>query len=285
MNTNDTTMRVTTSLLAFAAVFIFVRYCWPTVVYWFKREEEKYDKVLNQELLLEISPRTAVVGAIIAVLAAGAIAYGFVGGIIAPAVGVSLGLFIPGFVVRHLEQRRAARLEAQLVDGITVLASGVRAGLNLVQAMELLVQNGNAPLKQEFAQLLREYQMGLDLNHAMRNAATRIGSSNYRLLFTAIEMHRRRGGDTGESLDRIADSIREIQRLEGKLDSLTAQGRMQANMMAITPFALLAILYAIDPEDVTMLFTQTLGRLLLIFAAAMITVGFFWIRKIMSVDI
>jgi tight adherence protein B len=271
--------------LMFLAVFIFVRYGWVTVRIWLEREEARLNRVLNHQLLLDVPPRTALMMVGFGVLICTLIPMLLLGSVLAGIVGAVVGAFVPTVVVRHLEVKRRQRLELQLVDGIVALASGVRAGLTLVQSMELLATNMVGPIKQEFAQLLREYQMGVDLNQAMRNAANRIGSSNYRLLFTAIEMHRQRGGDTGESLDRIAESIREIQRLEGKLDALTAQGRTQARFMAVMPVAILAIYYAIDPDGVRMLFVESWGRLLLIFAAILVFIGFLWIRKIMTIDI
>jgi tight adherence protein B len=262
-----------------------VRYGWPGLRALVRREEARYDRVLNRQLLLDIPPRMALGLAVAVVLVTAGMAYALIGGWIAATVGLVVGLGIPPLVLRHLEQKRAARLEGQLVDAITTLASGVRAGLNLVQAMELLAKNGAPPVSQEFGQLLREYQMGLDLNQAMRNAANRIGSANYRLLFTAIEMHRRRGGNTGESLDRISESIREIQRLEGKLDALTAQGRIQAWMMAAMPVVFLAMLYGIDPEGVTLLFVEPVGRMILLLIVLLIAGAFVWIRRILAVNI
>lgn len=89
----------------------------------------------------------------------------------------------------------------------------------------------------------------------------------------------------GQSLDRIAESIREIQRLEGRLQALTAQGRAQARFMAAMPILIFIILYNIDPDGTSELFAQPLGRLLLLMAIGIITVAFLWIRRIMAVDI
>ncbi len=267
------------------SVYLLVRYGGETFRLMTQRLERRYGRILNQELLLNIKPRTAVYFALAIVIVPGllfAVVLEHVGFFL---LGGALGIFVPALILRYLERRRKNKLELQLVDSITTLASGVRAGLTLVQAMELLVQNTKPPIRQEFEQLLREYGMGMELNQAMRNAADRVGSQHYRLLFTAIEMHRIRGGNTGESLDRIAESIREIQRLEGKLDAVTSQGRQQARMMAIFPMIILLILYWIMPADVSLLFTDPLGRLILLFIVAMIAVGFYWIRRIMSIDI
>lgn len=273
------------SALVFGAVYLFARHGWRDALRWYHVLEYRYDRVLNQQLLMGVSPRSAMILTLAVMGLCMLMPYLWFGDLVTPVLGLAVSLSFPSLVLRHLEQKRRERLDRQLVDGIMTLASGVRAGLTLVQSMELLVTNFEGPVKQEFAQLLREYQMGTDLNQAMRNTANRIGSSNYRLLFTAIEMHRLRGGDSGESLDRIAESIREIQRLEGKLDAITSQGRAQASMMAITPFVIMGMYYLIDSEGVTSLFTHAVGRVVLLLAVLMVLGGFLWIRRIMAIDI
>jgi len=272
-------------ILMASSVFMLVYYGTHWFIMMFHRQMRWYERVLVNQLLIDIKPRLAVWLSIGLVLVTGLIGFLIADSFLFFLIGCALGAGLPNLLVRHLEQRRAEKLELQLVDGITTLASGVRAGLNLVQSMELLIKNSTGPIKQEFAQMLREYQMGLDLNQAMHNAADRIASPNYRLLFTAIEMHRQRGGDTGESLDRICESIREIQRLEGKLDAITAQGRSQAWMMAAMPVLFFLLLYAIDREGVYLLITEPLGRILLFAAIGLMAIAFWWIRRIMSVEI
>jgi len=271
-------------ILTFSAVFIMVNYGWTTIRAWLVGQEYYYDRVLNQQLLMNVNPRLVLVSVILGVIFIAFIGY-LLGGIVFLVPFGIAGFLAPWLVIRHMDQKRKEKLDIQLVDGIVTVASGVRAGLTLVQAMELLVQNHGGPIKQEFGQLLREYQMGLDLNQAMRNTSNRVGLSNYRLVFTAIEMHRIRGGNSGESLDRIAESIREIQRLEGKLDAITAQGRMQATFIALSPLALLAVFYLIDPAAVRSLFAEPLGRVILLISTLMVLTGWMWIRKIMAVDI
>jgi len=273
------------SCLIFAAVFLLAKEGWTYARAWGVGRLRWYDRVLRQQLLSDIEPRLALGASLIGVMIFALLGYALTEGLIGAVIGGTIAWFLPTLVIRHLEQKRRERLENQLVDGVTTMASGVRAGLNLVQGFEMLAQNMTGPIKQEFEQLLREYQMGVDINQAMMNAADRIGLPNYRLLFVSLAMHRRRGGDVGESMDRIADSIREIQRLEGRLDALTAQGRAQASMMAGVAIVILLILYSIDPAGVDGLIADPLGRILLLVVGAMMLVGFLWIRRIMAVDI
>lgn len=271
--------------LLFAAVFITVGYGLPELRAKHAKLYRSYDTALNQQLLMNVNPNHALL-----LTLCGGFVVGLFAGLFTETVGLGLvaglgALALPPLIADHLKMRRIKHLDRQLTDGLTTLASGTRAGLTLVQSMNLVVQNSIGPIQEEFAQILREYEMGLDLNQAMRNASDRIGSHLYRLTFTAIEMHRIRGGNAAESMDRIAESVREIERLEGKLDALTAQGRMQATFMAIMPPVFLMIYYAIEPTAVDDLMNTGTGRIILAIVAALVLGGFLWIRKIMSVDI
>lgn len=275
----------TISTLTFVSVYALMRYGSEPARRLLGHQERMYDRVLRQQLLIDIKPRTALWLTLSGIVAAGLVGLAISGSSIVALFCAAIAVAIPTLVLRHLQQKRRVKLEEQLVDGLTTIASGTRAGLNLVQSIELVATNHHGPIQQEFAQLLREYQMGLDLNQAMRNTSNRIGSPLYRLAFTAMEMHRLRGGDSAQSMDRIAESVREISRLEGKLDALTSQGRFQAFGMAVMPFVFFVMLYAIDPQGITMVFIEPMGRVLLLIVVVMIAVAFIWIRKIMSIEI
>jgi tight adherence protein B len=279
-----TTLLLASALTAISA-FMFVRfgYAWSIAIA--LRQEQAYDRVLRQQLLIDIDPRTALTLSAGLVLFVGAFTYLATQSFLAGFFIAALTMLLPNLVVRHLETKRLLKLESQLVDGLTTLASAARAGLNLVQSMELLETNSIPPIKQEFGQLLREYRLGMDLNQAMQNTSNRIGSQLYRLTFTAIQMHRLRGGDTAQSLDRIADSIRDISRLEGKLDALTSQARYQASFMAAMPAVFLLLLWSIDPQGVGLLFSEPAGRMILLGVTVLIVTAFIWIRNIMAIEI
>ena len=281
----DWTAVLTSSLLLFAgtAVTVFVGYR-PFREYLQYREYE-FDQVLRRKLLLEIKPRTATVLSGVGIVVLSLLGYVLTESLLGAAAGGVLGVLLPGVMLRVLRRRRLERLEGQLVNGIQTLASGVRAGLNLVQSMQLVARDGPIPLRQEFAHMLREYEYGVSLEDAMENAAVRIGSGDFRLLFAALLTHRERGGDLGETLDRIAESIREIQRLESRVKTLTAQGRATARWLGAMPGVVLIILYFIVQEDVKRLFVEDAGKVLLLIIIVLNILGFLWIKKIVSIDI
>lgn len=251
-----------------------------------RQREQHYASVIGGSLLLQLKPRTVTVLTALLMLLFGLLGYILTGHSFGALLGSAVGIWTPVVLIRILRQRRLDSLEQQLVGGIQTLSSGVRAGLNLVQSMELIARDGPIPMRQEFAHLLREYEYGLSLEDAMSNASKRIGSGDYRLVFAALLTHRQRGGDLGKTLDRIAESIREIQRLESRVNALTAQGRATARALGAMPGIVLLILYFIvDSRGVNEMFTTPAGKILLVLMFVLNFIGFLCIRKIMDVDI
>ena len=250
------------------------------------KREDFYRHVLCDTLLLDIPPRIVTVITAMVMVLLGCIGFIMLGGsIIATLLAAGIGFILPRTIINLLRKRRLKKLESQLVGCIQTLASGVRAGLNLVQAMEMVSRDGPPPISQEFRHMLREYEYGVPLDEAMSKAAARIASGDFTLLFTALETHRQRGGDLGTTLDRITDSIREIQRLENRVDTLTAQGRTTARWLGAMPGVVMAILYLIDPNGVQTMLNAGVGKIIILTIITLNIVGFLWIRKIVTIDI
>lgn len=249
------------------------------------RQEYQWGRTLRTNLLIDVRPRMVTVLTGVAMVVLGAAGYAVSEALVGVALCAAVGAVLPAMALRRLRKRRLDKLEGQLVGGIVTLASGVRAGLNLVQSMELAARDGPNPLRQEFAHLVREYEYGVPLEQAMENAALRIGSGDFRLLFAALQTHRERGGDLGETLDRIADSIREIQRLEKRVEALTAQGRATARWLGAMPLVVGAIYFLVEPGGVMALFNENLGNVILVGIVVLNILGFLWIKKIVSIDI
>ena len=251
-------------------------------VEYLNRREDIYGRILRDNLLYDVSRWTVtlITGVCVVVLATAG--YFITESIVGVIGGIIAGMVLPPLAIKYLKRRRLDRLELQLTGAIQTLSSCVRAGLNLVQAMQMVARDEPAPIKQEFAHLMREYEYGVSLEEAMDNAAQRIDSGDFRLLFSALQTHRERGGDLGTTLDRIAASIQEIQRLENRVKALTAQGRATARWLAAMPGVVLLIMWGlIQDSGVSLLFSDNIGKLILVGVVVLNVIGYLWIRKIL----
>lgn len=252
---------------------------------WLKREEEWFRATLIELYVTGIDARTMMIAGGIAIVGGAMLGWMLLqSGPFALLCGAAC-YALPRL---YLHARRAARrrkLAAQLVDGILTISNGVASGLNLPAALKLVEDNAPAPLSQEIGYLLREYEYGMPLEAAMERAAERVQLSNYRLLFLAMRTGMERGGRLAETLKDIAESLREISRLEDKVDTMTAQGKSSARLMSLMPLVVLGILYLIDPTAVKLLFTTGTGKILLVAVGGILVVGWVWMQRIVSVDV
>ena len=193
--------------------------------------------------------------------------------------------FGPRMLFNIVRDKRRVAFDLQLVDGLGLLANSLKAGLNLPQAMELLVHEMKPPITQEFGRVLQEYRLGSDFDEAFLNAARRIGSRDLDVLVNAIMITRRSGGNIAEIFGTIAQGIRERIRIEGKVRALAATANMQALVMSAMPFALVVALYFLEPLHVRLLFSTTIGLLAMGVVIALSVVAFIWIRRVMDLDV
>jgi tight adherence protein B len=204
-------------------------------------------------------------------------------------IGIVIGVLeiaLPWYILRRMALHRRQQIEDQLADAMVSLSSAIKAGLSLAQALEILAQQTPKPICQEFQQIVGEYQLGKPLERCLKEAKERLRSENFALFAAAMEASRESGGRLNETVDRIAHSVRELQRLERKIMSETAQARASALYMALAPAVILAIYYfVLDPVNTERLFTTFAGQVMLSIAMILNVVAYLWARQILNPEI
>ena len=274
------------SLLCFgAAAFLLTGALHRTGRHAVRRFEDGLSETLTELFVFDTTPRrvTVMVAGFAGILTA--MVYLLSDSLLAAAVAAAVVLVAPFPILRLMAKRRRSRLETQLMDGLITLANGMRSGLNLSQAMGLIEDHGEKPIRQEIGLVMREIEHGTSVDVALDNAGRRLKSHNYQLLFAAMKTTRLRGGNMPDTLDRLGESLREIVRLEEKIKAQTAEGRTSALFMGIMPLVVLIIYQFIDPSGLTLLFSDPYGHAVLLLAALLNLWGFLWIRKIVSFDV
>ncbi|MDW8037472.1 MAG: type II secretion system F family protein [Thermoguttaceae bacterium] len=192
---------------------------------------------------------------------------------------------LPWYVIRRLAEYRRQKIEDQLADAMVTLANAIRAGLSLPQALEMLAAQSPRPINTEFHQIVGEYKLGKTLERTLLEAKDRLKSENFALFAAAMLASHESGGRLNETVERIAQSVLELQRLERKIMSETAQARKSAIYMAIVPAFVLVVYYFVDPENTRLLFVTAFGQFILAIALLLNIIAYFWARKILSPDI
>ena len=200
-------------------------------------------------------------------------------------LGVVFLAAAPWYLLRRMAERHRQKIEDQLADAMVMLANAVRAGLSLAQSMEILASQCPKPINAEFHQIAAEYKLGKPLDRTLTEAKQRLRSENFALFAAALLASHESGGRLNETVERIAQSVLELQRLERKVLAETAQARKSAVYMAMAPAMILVAYYFVDPVNTTLLFTRMLGQVLLATAIVLNIVAYGWARVILNPDI
>ena len=194
-------------------------------------------------------------------------------------------MVLPKKIYRWMRQRRIDKIQQQLPDGLMMVAGGMRAGLGFSPSLESLARDIEPPLAQEFALVLREQRMGVKMEEALAHFNDRVSVADVTLFVSAVNISREVGGNLAESMASLADTLRRRLIMEGKVKSLTAQGRLQGIVMAMMPVGIIAFLSFAYPDTMHAMYHTPLGWAVIAVAAVMEYLGYRMCRKITSIDI
>ncbi len=196
-----------------------------------------------------------------------------------------LGYLLPRFYVQFRQARRLSPLERQLPEALTIMSNALKAGFGFLQAIDAAAQQMSAPISVELIRFLRDANLGASNEDALRALSERVGSRDLDLVTTAMLIQREVGGNLAEILDNVANTIRERERIQGEIKTITTTQRWEGYAAALVPVALAGLLFLINPDYMMTLFTEPAGRLLLIAAGIWEIIGFFVMKKIVAIEV
>ena len=198
---------------------------------------------------------------------------------------LALLILLPSWLYRSIRKKRLLRFEAQLPDGLAMVSGAMRAGASLNIALESLVKELPAPLSQEFELFMKEQRLGVEFEVSLKKMERRNPIPDFSMLVTALLINREVGGNLAETMETLGETLRRKAMMEGKIQSLTAQGKLQGIVMTGLPVLLGVLLNFMEPEAMSKLWTTTVGWIVMAVIIFMELLGYFMIRKITTIDV
>lgn len=282
-------MRFLVFFLSFFSISTFVFFFLPDLVRLFggfnRRRADKMADTMDQMFIRVKKKQTVLMYALAPFILAGA------GFIFAPdhlrlpvsLIGLILGFISPGVYIRYLAAQRKRKFYAQLIDALLMMNSGLKGGLSLLQAMEVVADEMPEPISQEFAILIGENKMGVSLETSFDRLYARLGSPALQQFISAVLLARETGGNLPVIFSRIIQTIRENRKIQQNIETLTVQGKIQGFVMSLLPIAFAVFIYGSNPHYFDVMLESELGRNLLILSAGLEIIGAFFIVKFSTI--
>ena len=197
----------------------------------------------------------------------------------------AVGAFIPRTYVKLRQAKRIKHIDSQLVDALILISNSLKSGYSFLQGLELVAEEAPKPICDEFSRVLKETNLGMNLDDALEGITERVPSEDLDLVITAVKIQRQIGGNLSEVLERIVHTIRERIRIKGEINTLTAQGKLQGIILTLLPPGIAVGIYGMAPDFMTPLWTTTLGKALICVAFFLQLIGGFMIKKIVEIKV
>lgn len=207
------------------------------------------------------------------------------GDVLTVALSLAVGVTAPLLYLTFKQSRRTANFLTQLPDTLQLLAGSLSAGYSLAQALDTVVKEGSEPIASEFRRALVDARLGVPLEDALETVADRMKSKDFAWVIMAVRIQREVGGNLAEVLTTVAATLRERDRIHRQVRALSAEGRLSAAILFALPVLFTIYLLLVRRAYISILFTDPLGLVMIVIMLVQLTVGGFWLRKVVRVDV
>ena len=191
----------------------------------------------------------------------------------------------PYLYIRHKRSKRLATLEEQFPESLDFLARSMRAGHAFSISLEMVGDEIQDPLGQEFRALFNEQNLGAPLDIALRNFGERVPLLDARFFISSVLLQKQTGGNLSEILSRLAYVIRERFRLKGQVKAASAHGRLTATILTLLPIVTMLGLLIVAPGYLQGMAKDSDGKLMIGGAIVAQILGNFFIKKIINIKV
>ena len=196
-----------------------------------------------------------------------------------------VGMVMPIGFLRFKRKQRMKKFEEMFPEALDLLSRAIRAGHAFQTAMGMVADEMAVPVGIEFKKSFEQQNYGLPLKEALNQLSERVPLMDVRFFVTAVQIQRETGGNLAEILDNLAHVVRERFKILRQVRTHTAHGRFTGYVLLALPAALAVALSFISPEHIRTLFTTRMGQTMVMGAIVMQTIGFFWIKKVIKIEV
>ena len=200
-------------------------------------------------------------------------------------LGLLLGVVLPWAYLKWRHSRRLTAFNAQLAETLGLMAGGLQAGLSLPQAVDTVVREGIEPMAGELRRALVEQRLGIDIADGLESVGARMESDDFSWVVMAIRIQREIGGNLAEILNTVADTLREREYLRRQVKTLSAEGRLSGYILTALPPGVMVYLSFANRDYIEVLWTTTIGWIILAVAGLFLFMGGFAMSKMAKVEV
>lgn len=180
---------------------------------------------------------------------------------------------------------RLAAFEEQLPEALDIMRRMLQAGQPITQAFNEVGKEMADPIGTEFKNTFNLLNYGYDMRMAIMQMAERTPTVSMLAFSSAVILQKETGGNLSENLEKVSRVLRERFKLQRKIKTLSAESRLSAWILVLSPFALFLLMMTVKASYLDPLIYDPRGHTLIALGVVSLFLGSLWIRKIISFEV
>jgi tight adherence protein B len=209
----------------------------------------------------------------------------FFGSLLAALFLTLVGALAPRSAIHLKTARRRKKMHDQLPDVLLIISSSLRSGHSFLQALDMVAKEGGDPAAQEFSRAVAEIRLGRSVDDALSALGERIANDDFKWAMLAVSVQREVGGNLAEILDTVAETVRERDAIRREVDVLTTEGRLSMWILLALPPMITVYMYLVNRSYIAVLVQTRVGLVMLVVASCLMGLGYFWMKKVVRIDV
>ena len=199
-------------------------------------------------------------------------------------LGFAAGAGLPFWLLSFLKKRREAKFLEAFPDAVDVIVRGIKAGLPLLDSLKLIASEAEEPVRSEIRSIIDTQTIGIPLGEACLKLYERMPLPEANFFGIVISIQQRAGGNLSEALGNLSRVLRDRKKMKAKIKAMSMEAKASAGIIGALPIVVMILVYITSPQYISMLWTESLGRMMLLCCAVWMSMGIFVMRRMINFD-
>jgi len=199
-------------------------------------------------------------------------------------LGFAAGAGLPFWLLSFLKKRREAKFLEAFPDAVDVIVRGIKAGLPLLDSLKLIASEADEPVRSEMRAIIDTQTIGIPLGEACLKLYDRMPLAEANFFGIVISIQQRAGGNLSEALGNLSRVLRDRKKMKAKIKAMSMEAKASGAIIGALPIVVMVLVYITSPQYISTLWTESLGRMMLLGSAVWMSMGIFVMRKMINFD-
>ena len=199
-------------------------------------------------------------------------------------VSITVGFGLPRYVLFYLTKRRVNKFTKEFANAVDIIVRGIKSCLPVSECLKIIATESPEPVAGLFLEIVESQNLGLTLEVSLERAQEQIKTPELQFFTIVLIIQGQTGGNLADTLANLSGILRDRKKMADKVKALSSEAKSSAGIIGSLPFLMTGLLYLVNPEYLTPLFTADLGKIMIAGGLVWMSAGIFIMKQMINFE-